>query len=138
MPEKDLYAVLGVARTASADEIKKAYRKLARKHHPDVNPNDPQAEERFKEISGANEVLSDPERRARYDEFGMPGLQEGFDPEQARSYQSWSQGARRSPFQHDFSSEIDLEDLLRGHFGGGASARGPRPGRAGSGNGRGS
>ena len=129
MSEKDLYAILGVARTASADEIKKAYRKLARKHHPDVNPNDPQAEERFKEISAANDVLSDPARRARYDEFGMAGLQEGFDPEHARSYQRWSQGARRSPFQHDFISEIDLEDLLRGHFGGGGAARGPQPGR---------
>jgi len=78
--EKDLYAVLGVARDASPEEIKKAYRKLARKHHPDVNPNDPAAEERFKEISAANDVLSDADKRARYDEFGMAGLQEGVRP----------------------------------------------------------
>ena len=128
--DKDLYAVLGVARDASPEEIKKAYRKLARKHHPDVNPNDPAAEERFKEVSAANDVLSDADKRARYDEFGMAGLQEGFDPEQARSWQRWSQGARKSPFQEDFSSQIDLEELLRSHFGGaaGARARGPRRG----------
>jgi molecular chaperone DnaJ len=63
----DLYATLGVAKTASADEIKKAYRKLARVHHPDANPDDPKAEERFKEISHAHDVLSDPEKRREYD-----------------------------------------------------------------------
>ena len=63
----DLYATLGVAKTASADEIKKAYRKLARVHHPDANPDDPKAEERFKEISHAHDVLSDPDKRAEYD-----------------------------------------------------------------------
>ena len=57
MDEKDLYSLLGVARDASEDEIRKAYRKLARQHHPDVNPNDPKAEERFKDISFANDVL---------------------------------------------------------------------------------
>lgn len=66
----DLYAALGVARTATADEIKKAYRRLARAHHPDANPDDPQAEARFKELSRAYEVLSDPDRRQRYDTFG--------------------------------------------------------------------
>lgn len=63
----DLYATLGVAKTASADEIKKAYRKLARVHHPDANAGDPKAEERFKEISHAHDVLSDPEKRREYD-----------------------------------------------------------------------
>ncbi len=63
----DLYATLGVSRTASADEIKKAYRKLARVHHPDANPDDPKAEERFKEISHAHDVLSDPQKRQEYD-----------------------------------------------------------------------
>lgn len=63
----DLYATLGVAKTASADEIKKAYRKLARVHHPDANPGDAKAEERFKEISHAHDVLSDPDKRAEYD-----------------------------------------------------------------------
>jgi molecular chaperone DnaJ len=64
---EDLYATLGVSRTASVDEINKAYRKLARKHHPDANPDDPSAEERFKEISHAHDVLSDPEKRREYD-----------------------------------------------------------------------
>lgn len=67
---KDLYDLLGVSRTASADELKSAYRKLARQYHPDVNPNNPQAEEKFKEISTAYAVLSDPEKRAQYDRFG--------------------------------------------------------------------
>lgn len=65
---EDLYAALGVSRTASADEIRKAYRKLARVHHPDANPDDPAAEERFKEISHAHDVLSDPEKRREYDD----------------------------------------------------------------------
>jgi curved DNA-binding protein len=67
---RDYYEVLGVSRTASADEIKKAYRKLARKHHPDVNPADRTADGRFKELNEANAVLSDPEKRARYDQLG--------------------------------------------------------------------
>lgn len=70
----DFYAVLGVSRTASADEIKKAYRRRARELHPDANQHDPQAEERFKELARAYEVLSDPEQRARYDRFGEAGL----------------------------------------------------------------
>ncbi len=117
MADRDLYAELGLARGASAEEIKKAYRKLAREHHPDVNPNNPDAEERFKKISFANTVLSDPEKRSRYDEFGLDGLAEGFDAEAARAYQRWSQGARQSPHFENFSSDIDLEDLLGGFFG---------------------
>ncbi len=120
MTDRDLYADLGVARDASADDIRKAYRKLAREHHPDVNPNDPTAEERFKKVSFANGVLSDPDKRSRYDEFGLEGLADGFEPEQARAYQRWSQGARQSPQFGNFSSEIDLEDLLAGFFGAGA------------------
>ena len=77
----DLYAALGVPRSASADEIKRAYRKLARKYHPDVNPGNKSAEERFKEISRAHEVLSDEKLRPLYDEFGDDALQAGFDPE---------------------------------------------------------
>src|ERR687896_686397 len=70
MDFKDYYATLGIAKTASDKEIKAAYRKLARKFHPDVNPGDKSAEARFKEINEANEVLGDPEKRKKYDELG--------------------------------------------------------------------
>ncbi len=73
MAKRDYYEVLGVERNASETEIKKAYRKLARQYHPDVNPGDKTAEEKFKEINEAYEVLSDPEKRARYDQFGHAG-----------------------------------------------------------------
>src|SRR5918911_5487016 len=67
---RELYEVLGVSKGASAEDIKKAYRKLARKYHPDKNPGDAEAEERFKEIQGAYDVLSDPEKRKQYDQVG--------------------------------------------------------------------
>jgi DnaJ-class molecular chaperone len=127
MADKDFYGTLGVARDIPQEDLRTAYRKLAREHHPDVNPNDPKAEERFKEITAAYAVLSDPEKRTLYDEFGTQGLQDGFDPNEARSYQQWQRGAHRSPFQQDFRSEMDLEDLLGSFFragGGGGSARG--------------
>jgi len=77
MSKKDPYAVLGVAKNASADEIKKAYRKLAIKYHPDKNPGDKAAEEQFKEAASAYEILSDPEKKAKYDRFGHAGQQMG-------------------------------------------------------------
>src|SRR5213594_1743466 len=70
MDFKDYYSTLGVAKTATEKEIKQAYRKLARKHHPDVNPGDKAAESRFKEINSAYEVLSDSDKRAKYDRYG--------------------------------------------------------------------
>ncbi len=126
MEERDLYADLGVARDAPEDEIRRAYRKLARRYHPDVNPNDPKAEERFKRVAFANEILADREKRRRYDEFGTQGLGEGFDPEQARAYRTWSRGARRSPGARSFTSSLDLDDLLGELFG---RRRGPTPGQ---------
>ncbi|MEQ1852199.1 MAG: DnaJ domain-containing protein, partial [Chthoniobacteraceae bacterium] len=73
----DYYELLGVERSASADEIKKAYRKLAVKFHPDKNPDDKSAEEKFKEIGAAYEILSDPEKRAAYDRFGHAAFAQG-------------------------------------------------------------
>lgn len=96
----DFYSVLGVPRAASTDDIRKAYRKLARKYHPDVNPGDKAAEERFKEISRAHDTLSDEKQRALYDEFGEDALQGGFDPERARQFRQWqrAQSGAGSPF----------------------------------------
>jgi molecular chaperone DnaJ len=79
-PTKDYYEILGVARSATEKDLKSAYRKLARKHHPDVNPGDKAAEEKFKEISAAFAVLSDPEKRAKYDRGGHAAFEPGFDP----------------------------------------------------------
>src|SRR3954471_6555159 len=75
--KRDYYEVLGLARSAGAEEIKKAYRKLAVQHHPDKNPGDKKAEERFKELSEAYEVLSDPQRRQMYDQFGHAAAGQG-------------------------------------------------------------
>lgn len=107
---QSLYEILGVSKGASSDDIRKAYRKLARKHHPDVNPGDRKAEEAFKKISSAYDVLSDDKRRAAYDEFGDASLQGGFDPEKAREYQRWQQTRQQrtsnfeqGPVEFDFS-----------------------------------
>src|SRR3989304_926335 len=96
---KDLYAVLGVDKSTTADEIKKAYRKLARKCHPDLNPGDKHAEERFKEVSTAHDVLTDPAKRKVYDEFGHEGLQPGFDPARAREYRRWAESGHGFSFR---------------------------------------
>ena len=108
--DKDLYAILGLAKGASPDEVRKAYRKLARKFHPDVNQGDKQAEERFKDLSLANDVLSDAKKRALYDEFGMEGLQAGFDPARAREYRSWADSG------HGFSFRRGAGDDAGGGF----------------------
>src|SRR6266700_8311630 len=83
--QKDYYAILGVDRSAKPEQIRKAYRHLARKHHPDVNPGDKTAEEKFKEINEANEVLSDPQKRKEYDELSTYYQQYGRVPGSARS-----------------------------------------------------
>ena len=91
--QRDYYEVLGVGRDASVDEIKKAYRRLAVTYHPDKNPGDADAEERFKEASEAYAVLSDAEKRSRYDRFGHQGVGDqgfsGFDPTRLRAMYPW-------------------------------------------------
>lgn len=134
----DLYQILGVSRTADAEEIKKAYRALAKKLHPDRNPGDKAAEERFKEVSAAFAVLGDEKKRAVYDEFGPDGLREGFDPEAARNYKRWAQEAGgRGGSVFDFGGGAaggpggfggfggfgDLDDILGSLFGGGGGRR---------------
>src|SRR2546427_12895549 len=86
--KRDYYEVLGIVRTASLDDIKKAYRKMALKFHPDKNPGDPHAEEKFKESAEAYGVLSDDEKRARYDRYGHGGMggMGGFDPSQVADF----------------------------------------------------
>lgn len=83
----DYYSILGISKTAGADEIKKAYRKLARKYHPDINPNNEEAKKKFQQINEANEVLSDPEKRKKYDEYGE-NWKNAEEYEKARQYQS--------------------------------------------------
>ena len=78
--KRDYYEVLGVDKSASADDIKKAYRKLAMKYHPDRNPGDKTAEEKFKEVGEAYEVLSDADKRSRYDSYGFAGVDPKFNP----------------------------------------------------------
>jgi curved DNA-binding protein len=107
----DLYKDLGVARSASQDEIKKAYRKLAAQFHPDRNPDNKSAEERFKAINRAHQVLGDAKKRALYDEFGDIALREGFDADAARAYTR-----ARSPFGGRSSGGgFNLEDILGGN-----------------------
>jgi molecular chaperone DnaJ len=119
MSDRDLYKILGVARKASAAEIKKVYRRLARKFHPDVNPGNKAAEDRFKEVSAAFEILSDTKKRELYDEFGEDGLRTGFDPEQTRAYQQWQQRSRATSAGSggDFGG-FDLDDLFGGRTSG--------------------
>src|ERR1700720_1005258 len=83
-PKKDYYEILGVKKSASADDVRKAFRKLARKYHPDVNPGDKAAEEKFKTLSEANEVLSDPKKRKIYDQVGF--YSDNIDPATAEAY----------------------------------------------------
>ena len=124
MAKRDYYEVLGLQRGASEADIRTAYRKLALKHHPDRNPDDAAAEERFKEASEAYEVLSDPEKRAQYDRFGHAGVESSF----SRGGFQWSDFSHAGDFEDIFG------DLFGSFFGGGrrgrrSAAGGPPPGR---------
>lgn len=116
--EQDLYKVLGVERSADEREIKKAYRQIARDSHPDLNPDDAAAEARFKEATVAFEVLGDPKKRKLYDEFGIDGLRDGFNPEQARQQKQWSSGGFRGRNQQWSPSDPAFQDLFGSIFGG--------------------
>jgi len=112
---ESLYDTLGVKKDAKSDAIRTSYRKLARKHHPDVNPGDKKAEEAFKKISAAYEVLSDDKKRAAYDEFGDESLSGSFDPDKAREYKKWqsTRQQRSSRFSGDEGPiEFDFGEMF--------------------------
>jgi len=137
MEFKDYYKILGVEKTATQDEIKKAYRKLAMKHHPDRNPNNKSAEEKFKEITEANEVLSDPDKRKKYDALGANWKQYQHTSRGSEDFFSQYGGAQRGGrTSYEFSGDFgDLfgniggfSDFFESFFGGGG--RGDKPGDA--------
>ncbi|MEO6490584.1 MAG: J domain-containing protein [Ferruginibacter sp.] len=119
----DYYNILGIPKSASNEEIKKAYRKLARKFHPDVNPNDKEAHKKFQQINEANEVLSDPEKRKKYDKYGKD-WQHGEAQEQARrTHQQQSYDFGGGQFAQDFESEGGFSEFFSSMFGGGQRTR---------------
>jgi DnaJ-class molecular chaperone len=153
MAKKDYYEVLGVSRGASADEIKRAHRKLVRKYHPDVNKEDKQAEEKFKEVQEAYDILSEPQKRKNYDQFGHAGVGAapggpggaggpGFDPFGEAFRQSQRRGGQGGQsYSWRVDPNVDVQDFGGGEgfgdifeqlFGarGGARQAGPRGGRA--------
>jgi curved DNA-binding protein len=111
----DYYKILGVSKNASEEDIKKAYRKLARKHHPDLNPNDKEAHKKFQQINEANEVLSDPAKRKKYDQYGKD-WQHAEQFEQARQSQQRGQGFGGQGFTGDFEGG-DFSDFFTSMFG---------------------
>lgn len=119
----DYYKVLGVGKTADADEIKKAYRKLARKFHPDLNPNDKEAHKRFQEINEAHEVLSDPEKRKKYDQYGEHWQHaEQFEQARSQQQQTYGQSGPQGGFEGFSGAGFDGEhfsDFFESLFGGG-------------------
>jgi len=120
MANKDYYQILGLNKGASIDEVKKAYKALARKYHPDVAKDKKEAEKKFKEINEAYQVLSNPKKKAQYDQFGFTGQNTGagFDP--------FGQGGQRtySYSSQGFGEDFDLNDVFESFFGGGFSEKG--------------
>ena len=116
--ERDYYKILGVDKSASADEIKKAYKKVAIKYHPDRNPGDKEAEKKFKQAAEAYQVLSDPEKRARYDQFGAAGV-DGAGGFGGGGFEGMDLGDIFAQFGNIFG------DMGFGGFGGGGGRRGP-------------
>jgi curved DNA-binding protein len=116
----DYYQILGISKTATEAEIKKAYRKMARKYHPDLNPNDKDAEKKFKEINEANEVLSQPENRKKYDQYGE-NWQQAEQYENAKQQQAqYQRGGQQADFG-GFGGGADYSDFFESMFGGQAA-----------------
>ncbi len=126
----DYYKILGVSKTASEADIKKAYRKLARKHHPDLNPNDKEAEQKFKAVNEANEVLSNPESRKKYDDYGTDWKHADQFEQQKRQQQSQGSYQHAGGYSNQDFSGGDFSDFFESMFGGRASGGGGR-GRSG-------
>lgn len=120
----DYYKILGVSKTATEDDIKKAYRKMARKFHPDLNPNDPSAQKKFQEINEANTVLTDPEKRKKYDQYGKD-WKHADQFEQAKR-NSRTGGGNRQTYSSDFDMDEDLSEFFRSMFGGGGASKSAR------------
>ncbi len=118
--KRDYYEVLGLQKGASDADIKKAYRKLAKQYHPDLNPDDPAAAEKFKEVNEANEVLSDPDKRAKYDQFGFAGVDPNYGAGQGGGFGGFG------GFGGGFDGGIDLGDIFDNIFGGGGFGGGTR------------
>src|SRR5271168_4463050 len=144
-PKKDYYEILGVKKSASAEEIRKAFRKLARKYHPDVNPGDKSAEEKFKTLSEANDVLSEPKKRKIYDQLGF--YSDNIDPATAEAYArgggqpgagdfsgGFPGGGRQpgAPSNVDFGG-FDFSDLFEGARSGGRKSSSGSSGSGGGG-----
>ncbi len=118
----DYYEILGIDKKSSQEEIKKAYRKLARKYHPDLNPNDKEAERKFKEINEANEVLTNPDNRKKYDKYGKD-WQHADEIDKAQQQRQQSRGGFQNQYSGNFS-ESEYSDFFESMFGGGRSRRG--------------
>ena len=123
MAAVDYYKILGITKSASEADIKKAYRKMARKYHPDLNPNDKKAEKNFKEINEANEVLSNPENRKKYDKYGEHWQNgEAYEQQKKQRQQDYQRRSQGSGSSGGYSQE-DFSDMFGDMFGGASSGR---------------